>query len=239
MSIMNVDDVLNASRMALRIVADRTQMQNADRESRLIQDALELKAENDLLMRKNETLRRNFQVIEKKYKELRKVLEQSPSKVHDSTSSSKMENKESKKVLEQSHSKIQDSSTGSKLEKRASIKVEKREAEQLSSVAQSSDKRRKLDLDDVQNEKPSTTNALKSEKIAKCVETVRNKSDRAALPGFTCEECKGYYGEIMRQGLITKEELAEKLKECSRHKAKCTPPDTPAGFWDDNFSMPT
>lgn len=37
---------------------------------------------------------------------------------------------------------------------------------------------------------------------SKYVEVVRNKAERACLPGFSCTECSAYYNELQRQGII-------------------------------------
>jgi len=77
-------------------------------------------------------------------------------------------------------------------------------------------------------------------RVDKVTEVVRNKAERAALAGHTCDECREFYGILMQQGFIKPAELQGYLQECSRHKAKFSPDRTPSGFWDDaNFSMPT
>jgi hypothetical protein len=74
----------------------------------------------------------------------------------------------------------------------------------------------------------------------KYIEVVRNKAQRAALAGHTCDECREFYRVLLEQGFIGPDELQGYLQECSRHKSRFSPDNTPAGFWDeDNFSMPT
>jgi hypothetical protein len=76
--------------------------------------------------------------------------------------------------------------------------------------------------------------------VPKFQEVVRKKADRAALPGHACEDCRGFYQTILDQGIINKEQLQECLQDCSRHKSRYAPQNTPPGFWDEErFSMPT
>lgn len=74
--------------------------------------------------------------------------------------------------------------------------------------------------------------------ISKCIEVVRNRADRAALPGFACSECEQFYKVMMDQGIVTEENKADFMQSCSRHKARWTPPSTPDGFWDMSLNTP-
>ncbi|KAK2559902.1 DNA endonuclease RBBP8 [Acropora cervicornis] len=66
----------------------------------------------------------------------------------------------------------------------------------------------------------------------KYVEVVRKRDERAKLNGYDCRECQQYY-----QGLdLPEEELKKRLKHCSRHRARFSPPpSTPPGFWNLSF----
>jgi hypothetical protein len=52
----------------------------------------------------------------------------------------------------------------------------------------------------------------------KCVEVVRKKSEREALPGHQCTECAAYYEALLQQGMVTETGMQEMLQTCSRHK---------------------
>lgn len=71
-----------------------------------------------------------------------------------------------------------------------------------------------------------------------CIEVVRNREQRAALPGFSCFECERFYRTMMEQGIINEENKKDFLQSCSRHKARWTPPSTPDGFWDLAVNTP-
>jgi len=66
----------------------------------------------------------------------------------------------------------------------------------------------------------------------KYVEVVRKRDERAKLNGYKCRDCEEYY-----QGLgLPEDELKKRLKQCSRHRAKFSPPpSTPPGFWNLSF----
>ena len=59
----------------------------------------------------------------------------------------------------------------------------------------------------------------------------RSKREREALPGHTCEHCEKWFRSRVDTGVITEDQYAEHLKDCSRHKSKFTPPSTPPGLW--------
>ncbi|XP_054707867.1 uncharacterized protein MAL8P1.12-like [Uloborus diversus] len=62
-------------------------------------------------------------------------------------------------------------------------------------------------------------------------ETVRKKAERRQLVGYDCKECEKYYSDL---GLSEKEKQ-QRLKKCSRHRAKFVPPSTPEHFWELDF----
>lgn len=66
----------------------------------------------------------------------------------------------------------------------------------------------------------------------KYVEVVRKKDERVKLNGYKCRDCQEYY-----QGLdLPEDELKKRLKHCSRHRARFSPPpSTPPGFWNLSF----
>lgn len=72
----------------------------------------------------------------------------------------------------------------------------------------------------------------------RCIEVVRNRTDRAALPGHTCAECEAFYHAMVQQGIVTEENKKMFLQSCSRHKARWTPPSTPEGYWDLSLHTP-
>jgi hypothetical protein len=90
----------------------------------------------------------------------------------------------------------------------------------------------------------TTTNAAAAPAAAakaKCVESVRSKTLRAALPGFTCEECLKFYETMQQQGIYCMSDSQVRrdiLQGCSRHKARWTPPSTPEGFWNLTLQTP-
>jgi len=88
--------------------------------------------------------------------------------------------------------------------------------------------------------KPSTTSSTSTASyIRKCIEVVRNKAARASLPGHECDECKRFYSAMIEQGIFQPGEKLHMLKECSRHKARWTPPSTPEGFWELSLNTPS
>jgi hypothetical protein len=78
--------------------------------------------------------------------------------------------------------------------------------------------------------------------MKKCIETVRGKENRAALPGHTCMECLKFYETMQQQGVYSNfsdSQMRRKvLQSCSRHKAKWSQPSTPEGFWDLSLGTP-
>eukprot|EP00062_Callorhinchus_milii_P016169 gi/632967188/ref/XP_007899837.1/ PREDICTED: DNA endonuclease RBBP8 isoform X1 [Callorhinchus milii] len=61
------------------------------------------------------------------------------------------------------------------------------------------------------------------------VEVVRNKEERRKMHGHTCKECEVYYADL------PEEERLKKLANCSRHRFRYIPPDTPENFWEVGF----
>lgn len=90
--------------------------------------------------------------------------------------------------------------------------------------------------------KPARADPVKASKRPsfqnKCIEVVRNREERAAMPGFACTECEQFYRTMLEQGIITDENRGDFLQSCSRHKARWTPPSTPEGFWDLSLHTP-
>ncbi len=219
---------MTASKEALRVVFDRQQMVNEDYSSRLLRDIMNLQWENASLAFKNENLRRNFQLIEGKYKELRQEPQSSSSSCSQKQGLGRTKSELQSRVV---------SSEAQSLKRKKSI-VQRREDENDQNSQNPQEDIYTKRVRDKEAKKESKHSVIKRKEV-KCIEVVRKKTERAAIPGHTCDQCSDYWTEIMRQGLITKDQLAQQLMDCSRHKAKCTPPDTPAGFWDDNLSMPT
>jgi hypothetical protein len=75
---------------------------------------------------------------------------------------------------------------------------------------------------------------------ARCIDVVRNKAERAVLPGYSCLQCEKYIAVMREQGLLQSEDdVTEMLQNCSRHKSAAgPPPDTPEGFWDLTVHTP-
>ncbi|TMW68001.1 hypothetical protein Poli38472_007673 [Pythium oligandrum] len=65
------------------------------------------------------------------------------------------------------------------------------------------------------------------------VEVVRNRAERASLPGHDCLECRKYYQAL--DGLISAEEIENQMNKCSRHRARFEPYNTPDDFWRLSF----
>ncbi|XP_069777191.1 DNA endonuclease RBBP8 [Narcine bancroftii] len=61
------------------------------------------------------------------------------------------------------------------------------------------------------------------------IEVVRNKEERRKLQGHTCKECEVYYADL------PEEERLKKLANCSRHRFRYIPPNTPENFWEVGF----
>uniref|UniRef100_UPI00398EB8FC DNA endonuclease RBBP8 isoform X1 n=2 Tax=Pristiophorus japonicus TaxID=55135 RepID=UPI00398EB8FC len=61
------------------------------------------------------------------------------------------------------------------------------------------------------------------------VEVVRNKEERRKMHGHTCKECEVYYADL------PEEERLKKLANCSRHRFRYIPPNTPENFWEVGF----
>ena len=81
------------------------------------------------------------------------------------------------------------------------------------------------------DERPRASNNRKNDKENqfRYVEVVRNRADRAALPGHDCVECRKYYdalGEAMPD---------DHRDACSRHRARFEPYCTPDDFWRLSF----
>ncbi|XP_041979547.1 uncharacterized protein LOC121733385 [Aricia agestis] len=90
----------------------------------------------------------------------------------------------------------------------------------------------------------TTTVAEDGEKRVKNVEpvykepTVRKKSEKRALKGWSCEQCKIFYDELYRDDPVM---LAKKMEECSKHRGRHNPvrPKTPPGYWNPRWEVPT
>ncbi|VVD05896.1 unnamed protein product [Leptidea sinapis] len=67
---------------------------------------------------------------------------------------------------------------------------------------------------------------------------IRKKAEKRALRGWSCDECKTFYGELYKDD---PEMLAMKMDECSKHRGKNNPirPKTPPGFWNPRWDVPT
>ncbi|XP_050675827.1 uncharacterized protein LOC126972805 [Leptidea sinapis] len=67
---------------------------------------------------------------------------------------------------------------------------------------------------------------------------IRKKAEKRALRGWSCDECKTFYGELYKDD---PEMLAIKMDECSKHRGKNNPirPKTPPGFWNPRWDVPT
>ncbi|XP_045484069.1 uncharacterized protein LOC110993239 isoform X3 [Pieris rapae] len=68
--------------------------------------------------------------------------------------------------------------------------------------------------------------------------TLRKKSEKRALPGWSCDNCMQFYGTLYADN---PDMLAEKMEECSKHRGRNNPirPSTPDGFWDIRWDVPT
>ncbi|XP_057656198.1 uncharacterized protein LOC130893818 [Diorhabda carinulata] len=66
-------------------------------------------------------------------------------------------------------------------------------------------------------------------KVLATVEPVVRGHARKLLKGFSCAQCRDFYGSMN----LSPEELQKKLDECSKHRYKYQPPDdTYPGIWD-------
>ncbi|KAJ0176808.1 hypothetical protein K1T71_007987 [Dendrolimus kikuchii] len=66
---------------------------------------------------------------------------------------------------------------------------------------------------------------------------VRKKSEKRALPGWICEECKNFYGVLYEDNPLM---LAKMVEECSKHRGRRNParPKTPPNFWNPRWDVP-
>ncbi|XP_071804075.1 uncharacterized protein [Asterias amurensis] len=65
----------------------------------------------------------------------------------------------------------------------------------------------------------------------KYTEVVRKRDERQKLKGFGCKECDRFYGNLK----LTDAEREVRMKECSRHRAQFSPPNTPDHYWSIGF----
>lgn len=80
--------------------------------------------------------------------------------------------------------------------------------------------------------KKAKKETFESNRKIKFHEVVKGKKERDKLNGYTCRECVQYYATDK----INKEDLDKKLKLCSKHRHKYTPPPvTPDSFWRVSF----
>lgn len=108
--------------------------------------------------------------------------------------------------------------------------------------------RRQISTDREGNEKPDTIDRVSiygrdslskdgSSKRVKLLDSTR-RSDRAALPGFACQECQRYYDALVFQGIVTEENREEMMRNCSRHKSKEPLASTDPSFWAIDLHTP-
>jgi hypothetical protein len=64
-------------------------------------------------------------------------------------------------------------------------------------------------------------------------EVVRCKAKRQGLPCHDCPDCQAFYACLRRSGHEFSQDFGE--MEHSRHRARFTPPETPADFWEIDF----
>lgn len=64
------------------------------------------------------------------------------------------------------------------------------------------------------------------------------KRSVASTERFDCPECKRFYDMLLKQGLIDPGQKDSYLRECSKHKSKALPSNTPPGFWDLSLVSP-
>ncbi|XP_021184513.3 uncharacterized protein LOC110372247 [Helicoverpa armigera] len=67
---------------------------------------------------------------------------------------------------------------------------------------------------------------------------MRKKSEKRILPGWSCDKCKDFFGELYKDD---PEMLAKKINECSHHRGVNNPTDrprTPPGFWNPRWEVP-
>lgn len=91
-------------------------------------------------------------------------------------------------------------------------------------------------MQDVQSEIIKSRPRINLEPVYK--ETVsRKKSEKRALPGWSCDECKNFYDELYKDN---PDMLAKKMDECSKHRGRNNPvrPKTPEGFWNPRWHVP-
>ena len=70
-------------------------------------------------------------------------------------------------------------------------------------------------------------------------EVVRKKKERRALQGHDCPSCRSFLDAVCKDwdgkdnGMFNRSEL---VQECSRHRSKHEPNQTPPGFWELSFA---
>ncbi|XP_054154078.1 DNA endonuclease RBBP8-like [Oppia nitens] len=61
--------------------------------------------------------------------------------------------------------------------------------------------------------------------------TVRERSKRRQLNGYSCKECEDYY----KTRQLSDGQLRNRLNECSRHRQEYSPPKSPEHFWETHI----
>uniref|UniRef100_A0A7S2KPV9 DNA endonuclease activator Ctp1 C-terminal domain-containing protein n=1 Tax=Leptocylindrus danicus TaxID=163516 RepID=A0A7S2KPV9_9STRA len=87
--------------------------------------------------------------------------------------------------------------------------------------------------EDVEEEDTNNKECYKYEEV------VRKKEDRRQLKGYDCPDCRAFLDAICKDkngkehGMFNRSEF---VQECSRHRARHVPEDTPPGFWELSFA---
>lgn len=74
--------------------------------------------------------------------------------------------------------------------------------------------------------------AVEREREHRAVEVVRGKEARAQLNGYACPECEPFFDALGELDGVDREAL---IQQCSRHRHKHKPYETPDGYWELSF----
>ncbi|XP_049873003.1 uncharacterized protein LOC126371716 isoform X2 [Pectinophora gossypiella] len=68
--------------------------------------------------------------------------------------------------------------------------------------------------------------------------TVRKKAEKLALPGWCCDECKAFFGDLYADDA---DKIKAVIARCSKHRGRNNParPKTPPGIWNPRWHVPT
>ena len=85
------------------------------------------------------------------------------------------------------------------------------------------------------NSRPKAKIDPTKDKGYKYHEVVRGKKAREELDGYDCDKCKGFFSAVLSGKGAKVFERKNLICDCSRHRSKFSPDNTPDGFWEMSF----